>query len=97
MKGKTLEIADNSDAALVALFLSFALVDDELHPKEMEVIMQVCNELGIAQDVVSKVLHEFELTGGNFVSSCKLAMDKITDETIQKQSNYYALRHRGCR
>ena len=46
MKGKAFEITANSDAALVSLFLSFASADGELHPKEMEVIRQVCNETG---------------------------------------------------
>ncbi len=78
-----LEIANNSDAALVALFLSFALVDGELHPKELEVIRQVCREHGIAPELVSEILFEHELTSDDFVSSCKLAMCKITDEDLQ--------------
>ena len=80
-----MEISDNSDAALVSLFLSFALADDELHPKEMEVISQVCKELGIPPDVVAKVLHEY-VPDGEFVSSCKRAMGKITNETLQNKA-----------
>ena len=78
-----LEIAENSDTALVALFLNFALVDGELHPNELEVIRQVCKELGIAPDLVSKVLSEHETSCGNFISSCKQAMCRITDEDLR--------------
>ena len=81
-----MEITTNSDAALVSLFFSFALADDELHPKEMEVITQACNELNIAPDVVSNVLLDYESPDAEFVSSCKRAMSTITDETLQNKA-----------
>ncbi|MCY4428210.1 MAG: AAA family ATPase [Halieaceae bacterium] len=80
-----MEIPANSDAALVSLFLSFALVDDVLHPKEMEVIRQVCKELSIPPDVVSNVFHNY-VPDGEFASSCKRAMANITDETLQNKA-----------
>ena len=81
-----MEIAANSDAALVSLFLSFALADDELHPKEMEVISQACSELNIDSSVLSAVLRDYRSPEGDFLSTCKRAMSYITEESLQNKA-----------
>ena len=81
-----MEIIDNSDAALVSLFLSFAYIDGELHPTEVQVINQACKELEIDTDLVATVLREHGIPEGDFISSCKQAMSRITDEDLQNRA-----------
>ena len=82
MHGST-AMLKNSDAAMVALLLTFAYVDGELHPSEVEVLKRTCADLAVDPDLVSTVLREFRAPQGDLVSLCKQAMSKITDEDLQ--------------
>ena len=81
-----MEIPENSNTALVSLLLTFAYVDGELNPKEVEVIKSVCSNLDIEPDLVTKTLSDHDVPEKEYVSLCLLAMSKISDEDLQNKA-----------
>ena len=81
-----MEIPENSNTAMVSLLLNFAYIDGECHPKEVEVIKRVCADLDIDSNVIAAILQDHGMPEGDFISSCKQAMSKITDENLQDKA-----------
>tara|TARA_B100001989_G_scaffold182220_1_gene132383 strand:+ start:1204 stop:3477 length:2274 start_codon:yes stop_codon:yes gene_type:complete len=42
------------------LLVAFAFIDDELHPREVEALEKICNDLGISQDDLGKIIGLYE-------------------------------------
>ena len=81
-----MELPENSGAAMVSLLLSFAYVDGELHPKEVEVIKRTCADLDVDPELVDTVLDDYTLPEGDSISVCTQAMLRITDEDLQNRA-----------
>lgn len=81
-----MEIAENSDGAVVSLLLNFANIDGEVHPKEVEVIRRVCANLSVEPELVTDIWEHQGPPDGDFVSTCVRAMSRITDEDLQNKA-----------
>ncbi len=81
-----MQIAENSDGAVVSLLLNFANIDGEVHPKEVEVIRHVCANLNMEPELVTDIAEHQDPPDGDFVSTCVRAMSRITDEDLQNKA-----------
>lgn len=71
---------------MVSLLLSFAYIDGGCHPKEIEIIKRTCVELDIDPSLITIILQAHHVQEGDFVTSCRRAMLKITDENLQNKA-----------
>lgn len=68
------------------LLVAFAFIDDELHPREVEALEKICNDLGISEDDLDEAIGQYESYRGlkNYEDLCYEALASL-DDTKHKQ------------
>ncbi len=89
--GNNILIADAAeDAALtkesiLELIVAFAFIDDELHPKETEVLNEICETLAIPSQQLKNKIDEYLNTTENRENLCYKALEAISSKYAQER------------
>ena len=71
--------------AILELIVSFAFIDGELHPKEMEALKSVCQEWAISQQRLESKIEEHKQKIGNRESACYKAFEAIDSQYARER------------
>ena len=78
-------IEKNSPEALINLACLMAAVDNEIHPKEIEMIKEFSNELGVSEVYSIELLDEI-MKKNEFEDLCLEAIQMISSSELQKKA-----------
>ena len=69
-----------TEDAVLELMVSFAFIDGELHPKEVEALKSVCQEWDISQQLLESKIEAHKQKPGNRQSACYEAFEAVDSQ-----------------
>ena len=81
-----LEYKENSELAMLRMFILMTMADEEYHEEERKMIHDLCMKYDISPDRLEEVIKDVSQSEEDFISICKKCLSLITNQELKNTS-----------